>query len=73
MFDFLDIKLDFLTFVNIKIKGTVQRDFQPPVFFIIQLIFSNLISFSPRYSKFSIEKTYSAQYHTALSQKEISS
>ena len=32
-----------------------------------------LCSFSPIYSNFSIEKTDSAQYDTALSQKEISS
>ena len=34
-------------------------------------IFLNLISFSPRYSKFSIEKTDSAKYHSALSKKKI--
>ena len=34
-------------------------------------IFSNLVSFSLRYSNFNIEKTDSAQYHTALSQKQI--
>ena len=36
-------------------------------------IFSNLVSFLPRYSKFSIEKTDYAQYHTARSQTKISS
>ena len=34
-------------------------------------IFLNLISFSPRYSKFSIEKTDSAKHHSALSKKKI--
>ena len=59
-------------------KGTVQRDFWPPVFFIIEPIwapdeqaevFSNSVSISPRYSNLSIEKTDSAQYHTVQSPK----
>ena len=33
-------------------------------------IFSNLVSFSPKYSYFSVEKTDSTQYHTARSKKE---
>ena len=57
-------------------KGTVQRDFWPPVYFIIEPIwapdeqaelFSNSVSISPRYSNLSIEKTDSAQYHTVQS------
>ena len=59
------------TAANLLFKGTVQRYFRPPVFFIIRTklvwktdqwakIISILVSFLSRYSKFSIEKTDSA-------------
>ena len=57
------------------IKGIVQRDFRLLVFSSFQLvwatdqwvkIFSNLVLFSLIYSKFSTEKTDSAQFCTLL-------
>ena len=60
------------------LKGTVQRDFRPLFFASFEptwatdqwvKIFLNLVSLSPRYSKFSIKNTDSPpQYHTAQSQ-----
>ena len=64
-------------------KGSVQRDFRPPVFFHHSnrsgpltsdqwvKIFSFFVLFSPRYSNFSIEITDFAQNHTARSKKII--
>ena len=57
------------------LKGTVQRDFGPLVIFHHSnqwvKISSNSVSFSPRYSYFSVENTDSAKNHTARSQKKI--
>ena len=60
------------------LKGTVQRDFGPQFFFIIQTawvtdqrvkIFSFLVSFSLRYSYFSVKKTDSPGYDTGVKKK----
>ena len=62
------------------LKGQSNEIFDPQFFSSFKLvwatdqrdkIFSNFVSFSLRYSQVSIEKTDSAQYHTALSQKKI--
>ena len=74
----------YIKFIYKKIRyhllGQSSEIFDPPFFSSFEpawttdywvKIFSNFVSFSPRYSKFSIEKTDSAQYHTALSQKKF--
>ena len=56
------------------LKGTVQQDFRPPVFFIIQTkIFSILLQISQSYSKFKFVKTDSPGYDSLGSQNKISS
>ena len=70
----------FLVKVNLELKRQSNEILVPQFFSSFKpawatdqrvKIFSNLVSFSLRYSKFSIENTDSAQYDTARSQNKF--
>ena len=79
MFDYTQFiyPLNSTSMENQSIKGTVQRDFRPPVFSSFEpalasdqwvKIFSILVKNSQSYSKFKLQKSDSLWYHTPASQ-----